>query len=145
MKEENIALIEHTCSKLINRFAYLNDAQRYAELAELFSDDARFARPTDPDNYTLGKDNILAAFMARPKDRISRHAMSNILIDVTSESTAKGVSYVILYTASTDDVAEKFGLQANQSQFIGEFYDDFILTDTGWKIASRSGRIIFTS
>ena len=130
---------------MVIRFANLNDAMQYKKLVNLFTDDASFARPTEPDNFISGKANILAAFEARPGDRITRHIVSNVLIDVISETRARGCCYAVLYTGSADNHAEKFGIQANASQYIGEFYDDFVLTDEGWKIARRSGKIVFTT
>lgn len=63
MDPKETALIEQSCIKLVNQFANYNDAMRYEELAELFTEEASFARPTDPENYTVGKEQILAAFL----------------------------------------------------------------------------------
>ena len=145
MNDMERALAEQACMKLVNRFANLNDAMRYEELAGLFVEDGSFARPTDPDNFTEGRAAILEAFQARPKEKITRHVISNIEVDITSESTAKSRCYAVLYTGSADKPAQKFGLEASASQFIGEFYDDFVKTDEGWKFKRRSGRIIFTT
>lgn len=137
--------IEHACTKLINRFAILNDAMRYDELAELFTVDGSFARPTDPDNFVNGRDNILQAFKARPTDRITRHVITNIDVEVLDENSAHSVCYAVLYTGNTDNKAEKFGIQANPTQFIGEFHDEFTRTGDGWKIQRRSGNITFST
>lgn len=136
---------EQVCASLFNRFSTCNDAGEFEEMANVFTIDARFARPTDPGNYTEGRDNILASFKARPRDRVSRHLITNIVIDVKDAGSATGKCYATLFTASPDNQAEKFGLQANASQFIGEFDADFSHTDEGWKISRLSGKIIFTT
>lgn len=51
--------IEHQCMDLVNRFAVYSDAMRYQDLVLLFTENARFARPTDPENYLTGRDDIL--------------------------------------------------------------------------------------
>lgn len=145
MKPEQKMLIEHSCARLINAFAIYNDAGRFEELVSLFTPDGRFARPTAPDNFTEGRENILAAFRARPKERVGRHVMTNIQIEVIDETSARGLCYATLYTGSADKPAADFGLQANAAQFIGEVYTDFALTDEGWKIARQTGKIIFTT
>lgn len=137
--------IELACSRLVNQFAVYNDLGRHDELAELFTDDGRYARPTAPANFVEGRANLLAAFKARPRDKLVRHLVTNILIEVTSPATAKGFSYVTQYSGSTDTPAATHGWQANPSQLVGEYSDEFVLTPAGWKIRQRSGKLIFTT
>ena len=144
MNEFELACIEQQCAKLINRFSNLNDAMRYEELAALFTEDARFARPTDPDNFIAGREAILAAFQARPRDKVTRHIISNIDVEVLDPARARSLSYALLYTGSPDTPA-KLGLQANAVQLVGEFHDEFVKTPDGWKFSSRQGRIIFST
>jgi hypothetical protein len=114
-------------------------------LCDLFTEQAAFARPTDPDNFTTGAENILAAFKSRPNDRITRHLITNVLIDVLDENSAKGVCYATLFMAPSDAEPAMFGIKANASQLVGEFYMDFQLTESGWKISRQSGNIIFST
>jgi hypothetical protein len=144
-KSADIQAIEQSCSKLVNQFAVYNDLGRYEEVADLFTDDGRYARPTDPASFVEGKANLLAAFKARPHDKLVRHLVSNVLIEVTSATTAKGFSYVTQYSGNTSNPAATHGWQANPSQLVGEYVDDYELTPTGWKIRQRSGKLIFTT
>ncbi len=137
--------IELACSKLCNQFAVFNDAGRHDELVELFIEEGLYARPLDPENFVRGRAPILAAFKARPKDKVFRHLITNIVIDVLGENTAKGLCYVTLFSGSTDNPAEKLDFKANPSVLIGEYHDDFVLTDQGWRFAKRAGRLIFTT
>lgn len=138
-------VIEHACARLMNQFAVLNDSGRFGELAELFVEDAKYARPIAPDAWIEGRAAIQASFEARPKERVGRHLISNIVVDVLSPERATGVCYALLYSGSVDKPAEKFGLQAVPPQLVGEYYDEFVLTPDGWKFAVRKGRIIFSS
>lgn len=145
MDNTNNLNIEQACIKLVNQFAVFNDSSRFAELMDLFIADARYARPIAPDVFIVGKADILASFEARPKERVGRHLMTNIIIDVLGPTSAKGICYVTLYSGTEGQKAEKFGLQAQASQFIGEYHDEFVLTDQGWKFSQRGGNIIFST
>lgn len=138
-------VIEQACSRLMNQFAMLNDSGRFADLAALFTDNASYARPIAPDVIIEGRANIQATFEARPKERVGRHFISNIVIDVQSPERATGVCYALLFSGHIDKPAEKFGLQAQPPQLIGEYYDEFVLTADGWKFQQRKGRIIFSA
>jgi hypothetical protein len=138
-------VIEQACTRLMNQFAILNDSGRFTELAALFTDNARYARPIAPDAMIEGKANILATFESRPKERVGRHFISNIVIDVQSAEKATGVCYVLLFSGHVDKPAEKFGLQAQAPQLVGEYHDEFALTAAGWQFQQRKGRIIFSA
>ncbi|MES2624844.1 MAG: nuclear transport factor 2 family protein [Pseudomonadota bacterium] len=145
MNLQDIQSIEWACSKLCNQFAVFNDAGRHDELADLFIEDGEYARPLDPENFVVGKAGILAGFKARPKDKVFRHLITNIVIDVTAANTATGICYVTLFSGSTNNPAEKLGLKANPSVLVGEYHDEFVLTDPGWRFSRRAGRLIFTT
>jgi hypothetical protein len=112
----------------------------FDKLAELFSEDGAFARPTAPEDFIVGRANILASFISRPSGKLTRHLISNTVIEVQDASHASAISYVTQYSANPDNPA-KFGLKANPVQLVGEYYDDFLRTAEGWKIARRSGRV----
>jgi hypothetical protein len=137
--------IEQACAKLMNQFAVFNDHGRFADLAELFADNGVYARPIAPDALIEGRANIRATFEGRPKDKVFRHLISNILIDVQSPERATGSCYALLYSGVADKPAEKFGLQADPLKLIGEYSDEFELTPAGWKFSARRGRIIFSA
>lgn len=145
METEQQQSIEQACTKLVNLYYHYNDNRDFRSAAALFSEDGAFARPTDPENFTVGRANIQAAYESRPHDRIARHIISNIIIDVVDTEHAKGSCYATLFMAPVDAEKAQFGVKANDSQLMGEFDMEFILTDEGWKIARSTGRIIFTT
>lgn len=145
MTSAEIQAIELACTKLVNQFAVYSDHACYDELAALFAEDGRYARPTEPGNFVEGRSNLLASFKARPKEKVTRHLVTNVLIDVTSPTTAKGFSYVTQYAGTTDKPAPTYGWRANPPQLVGEYLDDYVLTDDGWKIRQRSGKLVLTT
>ena len=122
--------IEHDCARLIALYANLNDEARWDEVAALYADDGVMVRPTAPDAPTQGRAAILAAFKARPA-RVTRHVCSNVVIDVDSETTAHGVSAMLLFTGATGPL-------------VGSFHDRFVRTADGWRFAERRGSLLFT-
>jgi hypothetical protein len=136
--------IELACARLLNLFTTLNDAGHYEELVKLFAEDGQFARPMAPDAFTTGRENIRESFESRRSERISRHLLSNIVIDVVDENTAKGRAYAHLILGVPENKAE-LGVKANSSQLVGDYLVDFVNTVEGWKIARLTGNIIFTT
>ena len=144
MERQEEAIIESECRQLALRFIALNDQQNWAGMCALLTEDASFARPTDPDNPIIGRAEIQAAFEARPAGKTTRHICTNMIITVHSPSKASGTMYALLYTGA-DDARGDLGIIADDRQLLGEFYDDYVRTEQGWCIANRSGRIIYST
>lgn len=122
--------IEWECARLISLYALLNDEGRWDEIAALYAPDGEMTRPTAPDEPIVGREAILAAFKARPP-RTSRHICSNIVIDIESDTAARGRSAMLLFTA------------ADKPPLVGGFKDEFVLTDEGWRFSRRRGTLTF--
>lgn len=127
MTEAQRLAIEWHCARLVALYANLNDEARWEELAELYTIDGAMARPTAPDKLILGRAAILAAFQSRPS-RKTRHICTNVVIDVTSATAARGVSAMLL-------------MQPNTPPLAGSFHDTFQLTDDGWRFCQRRGSL----
>jgi hypothetical protein len=127
--DEQRRQIEQDCARLIALYANLNDRARWQDLAALYAEDGRMARPTAPDEWIEGRDAILAAFQSRPA-RTTRHVCSNVVIDVINDASAAGESAMLLFTG---DGAPK----------VGSFHDRFVRTDAGWRFAERRGSLTF--
>jgi len=130
-------MIERACQRLVLQFAQYNDDLDHESLANLFVEDCVFARPLDPQYPYYGKDKVHAIFRDR-KARLTRHVMTNILIDVLSEDEAKGRSYVTMASSGTPN--EKWPREG-EGIFMGAFDDVFVRTDDGWKFKSRLGNV----
>lgn len=129
MNRDEERAIEHDCAQLVAHYANLNDAAAWEEVAALFVDDGRLARPTAPDDVIVGRDAILAAFLARPARR-TRHLCTNVVIRALNADEAEGESAIALFLA--DDVVR-----------VGSFHDRFRRTQAGWRFAERRGTLTF--
>jgi ketosteroid isomerase-like protein len=133
--------IEADCEKLIKRYVNLNDAQDWEAVAALYTEDARFARPSRPGEFIEGRPAILASFTARPP-RAQRHVTANIVVEAEDADHARAFSVIVLYMG---DVPEDGGLPAMdaKSPLVGTFADRLVRTEQGWRFAERVGGLDF--
>jgi ketosteroid isomerase-like protein len=122
--------IEADCTRLVNLYANLNDAGDWAGVAALYAEDGLMTRPTAPDAPIVGREAILAGFLARPA-RTTRHICANVVIEVESLTMARGESAMLLFTGAA-------------APLVGSFHDRFVLTAEGWRFAERRGSIVFS-
>jgi len=137
MTPADTAGIERACARLVLQFAKYNDDLDHEALAALFVEDCVFARPLDPAHPYYGRDKVHAIFRDRAA-RLTRHVMTNILIDVVSPDEARGNSYVTMMSAP--DPAGPWPREG-EGLFIGSFDDVFVRTAQGWKFKSRIGNV----
>ena len=137
MTDEERRAIEADCERLIKRYVNLNDAQDWPAVAALYTEDARFARPSKPGEFVEGRAAILAGFRARPP-RAQRHVIANVVVDVESASSARAFSVIVLYQG--DPAAEgELPAMSPDSPLVGTFTDKLVRTPDGWRFAERVG------
>lgn len=135
--------IERECEKLVIAFCNHNDARDYEALADLFTEDGVFARPSDPSNPIKGRANIRERFGAKPRELLTRHLVTNVLITVESREAARGVSYMTLFTGQEPEGA-KLPVPASSTVQIGAVKSRFVRTIHGWRIAEHIGSLALT-
>lgn len=123
------AVDERAIEAVIRRFALLNDAGRWDELTDLFTDDAVFARPSAPDRPLVGRPQILEAFRARPA-RLARHLVCNTVVTMQGPDAAEAFSYSVLIGVEADGAG---------TLSVGQFDDRLVRRDGLWKFVSRQG------
>lgn len=126
-------LAEHEIAGVITRYAMLNDDGDHDGVANLFTSDGQFVRPSGGDPI-VGRAAILASYQGRPP-RISRHLITNIVVDVVSEDAATARSTIVLYTAAPGALPA----DANKPALLGGFRDRLVRTADGWRFAAREG------
>ena len=132
--------IEADVTRLIHQYTWANDDADWHACAALYTEDARFRRPSGGDAIT-GRAAILAGFLAR-KPRTQRHAIANVLVDVIDADTARARSVIVLYMG--DEQAEGgLPVQDARSPLIGTFTDLCVRTPDGWRFAERVGALDF--
>ena len=124
-------LAEHEISRLTTQFALLNDSGDWEAVAATFTEDASFVRPAGGDPV-VGRAAILASFASRPP-RKSCHLITNIVVDVLSETEAASRCTLMLYAAPAGEA------NAASPALIGGFTDKLVRTSDGWRFAERVG------
>lgn len=144
MTPEQKSSIEWQCQQLALKFIAHGDRQEWAEMCALLTEDAVFARPTDPDNPITGRGKIQAAFESRPRGKITRHLCTNIIVTAESPTEARGSLYALLFTGSAANQGD-LAVTSDPRQLVGGFEDRYVLTDAGWRIAERRGSLTFAT
>ncbi|MDM0004931.1 nuclear transport factor 2 family protein [Variovorax sp. J22G73] len=126
---------EAACARLCVDFANHLDARRYAQVLDLFTEDAALDRMG---TVSAGREEIARFLAARPEDVNTRHVCSNIRVSFDAPDQATGVCYVLFFQG-TGDAAGVAQLSGPPS--VVEYHDRFLRTTGGWKILSRRIRM----
>ncbi len=123
------------CINLVTDYAYYRDRFDAVEFSNIFTEDASLS----VGNQTwVGRDDIRARIEGLDKSGSIRHLMSTIRIEPVDALHATGVSYATIYTAAGgSNSTEGFAI-------IGEYHDEFELTDDGWRISRRELKSVFS-
>lgn len=133
-------LIEHACQRLVLESVAANDRQDYDGFAEFFTPDGLLHRPAG--TPLRGRVEIVESYRSRPRNRLTRHICTNTVVHVESTSSARAITYVVLYSADSLQSDRHFGAKCDSRTLIGELEDRFKLTIDGWKIAERRARFV---
>jgi uncharacterized protein (TIGR02246 family) len=145
MIEEGMSrlIAERACERLMYQYARFVDSGEAARIADLFTDDGVW---TAADGRSMeGQHQIRAAFSARQAltRRLSRHVITNVLIDVHSDTDASGTAYLVNYRHDgTGDTVERPG-PARHPKFVGDYHLGFRSLDGAWRIASLRFDLVF--
>ena len=132
--------VEADCERLIKRYVNLGDAQDWAAVAALYTQDAVFRRPSGGEPI-VGRAAILAGFLARPP-RAQRHVIANVVVDVEDADHARAFSVIVLYQGDPAPDGELPAMSAG-SPLVGTFTDRLVRTPEGWRFAERIGGLDF--
>lgn len=132
------------CLDLIHRFPVLIDSGRFGELPALFTADATFNRPSEPDRVLRGRSAIVEDFSHRAAS-VGAHMVANASVEVLAPDRAVGVSYIMVVSSSPGPVSAA-GFPAFPAQFrIGRFEDEYSIEGGAWRIRSRAGHMLLVA
>lgn len=125
------------CQRLAIASYSLMDQGRYEETVALFSDDAVWVRGGKP---FQGRESILAALNQRPGTMVSRHLVTNVLIELTGVDEAKATAcFVPLRGSRRDDGT----VQMPAIGDVGDLAFTFRREAEGWKITHLQPQTVF--
>jgi hypothetical protein len=126
MNDEQRTAIERACERLVIRYTHSIDLRNRAGLETVFSDDATIEIGGQ---VRSGRD-VIAGPPGGPR-RLMRHVCTNILIDVLDDQHATGLAYLVAYVQGENDT------ELRLPSVVGEYSDEFTLTEEGWRITKR--------
>lgn len=132
--------IERACERLVNDYVRALDLGDLSAAADCFAENGSMARPMAPDQLIEGRETIRAALLTRPRTLLTKHLVSNVMIDVESRDRARGISYLtMISTTLPRDSRPPF--VAKGPLYFGEFQDRFAREQGVWKFLERRGSI----
>lgn len=138
MNDQDQMLARLACESLITKYTHIADFGPGATMVDLFTEDGVWSSGNE--TYT-GHDE-LQAFFGRDKGHAkSRHVASNMLVTLTSDDEAEGLSYFTLYRYTEEK--PRVPDLADQPVILGEYRDRYRRTADGWRIADRQAQVGF--
>ncbi|NKC01083.1 MAG: hypothetical protein GKR90_21670 [Pseudomonadales bacterium] len=139
MEEAKIREVQHACTELSIAYARHVDFGEYDRFVDLFTEDAKLSLGFE----IVGREKIRRSMSKRSPELRSRHVMTNTFVDVLSETSAKGISYLTLYRHTGPESLESDPVSFQTPAAVGHYADEYRLTDDGWKIAERRLELAF--
>jgi hypothetical protein len=147
---QQIIEIERECTQLLVRSLRWFDQQDWQQYVQHFADNGILVRSNLPHVPVQGREAIENALRTRPAQRLTRHHLTNIHINVIDANHATGFCYALVATANLPNNATSAdrpldGWHADAPFKSGEYIDEYVHVNNVWCIARREGRIIVSS
>lgn len=130
-------LIARQCELLAMEFAYAVDHREIDKVVAVFAPDATFERRGE---ILRGHAEIRAAQEKRPAQLVTRHLCSTMRFEVLDAEHATASVYFVLFR---HEGPTQGPAPLSQPETVGEYQDDYVLTDAGWRIARRVAKAAF--
>jgi len=127
------------CEAISIAYARAVDFRDYDSFVELFTEDGVL----DTGKPLEGRAAIAQAMSRRPYELRSRHILTNIFIEVLSETEARGISYLPLYRHIGPESLTGEPIEFEGPAAVGHYEDRFLKTSDGWKIKRRKLHFAF--
>lgn len=126
-------LAVNACTTLMHEYGYRFDHGNGVGVADLFTDDGEWISPAVS---CRGRDELIAFFTLRDQltERLTRHVVTNITVDVQSTDEASARSIAIEYRGKRGSD----GRATNTvPALVGDYEDEFVRIDDVWKFRRR--------
>lgn len=124
--------IDHECRMVLFAFAWGLDSSDAEAAANAFCEDGVWEREG---RSLQGRDRIRESVAARPAGLLTRHMLTNTVINVVDADNAEGRSYYLVFRhTAPDDDAEKRPRLLEGVKRAGDYVTRFRRTPEGWRI-----------
>lgn len=139
MDEKDRLLIEEACKRAMVGYCVHADHNDAEAFANVFAEDGAWVQGGGEE--VRGRAALAQYIRNKSAKGLTRHFMTNMLVDVIDENRAKGVAYVM---AIRDKDFEGKGLGKLQPpNGVSEYQDEFVRTKDGWRISRRRTVALF--
>jgi SnoaL-like domain len=132
--------IERACERLTYTYVRALDLGDMNAAADCFAEHGSMARPMNPGQVIQGREAVRASLLTRPKTLLTKHLSTNVMIDVESRDSARGLSYLTMVATTPPEGAAPPFVSAGPVYF-GEMQDRFVRENGVWKFLERRGSI----
>ncbi len=133
--------IEQACMKLMVGYCVHADHDHADEFAALFAEDGAWVQGSGAE--IRGREALRNYIISRPGRTITRHLITNVLIDVVSANAATGIAYAVVFRDRSHDGSGSAPMRPPDA--VIEYRDEFRHTAEGWKIQRRRTVPVFRS
>jgi ketosteroid isomerase-like protein len=142
MKHWGVPESEHTAAVAAIRdvlvgYCHCIDQFDDAALLQLFTPHGEWLRPGK--NPLRGRAEIAVFLADRDRSVVSRHVVSNTVVEMSSPDQARAISYYTVLKAAPHSANSHACVPA----VLGEYHDQFRLEQGRWRIAWRDTRHVF--
>ena len=134
-------VIEHACMKLMVGYCVHADHGRADEFAALFAEDGAWVQGSGDE--IRGREALRGYILGRPGRTLTRHLITNLLVDVISANSASGTAYALVFRERDYDGSGSATIPPPGA--VIEYQDEFIRAAEGWRIQRRRSIPIFRS
>jgi len=132
--------IERACERIVYEYSRALDLGDLSAAADFFAENGSMSRPMAPEQVIQGREAVRASLLTRPKTLLTKHLATNVMIDVESRDSARGISYLTMI-ATTPPADGKPPFVSGGPVYFGEFRDRFVRENGVWKFLERRGSI----
>ena len=132
--------IERACERIIHAYSRALDLGDMNAAADLFAENGSMARPMVPEQVIQGREAVRASLLTRPKTLLTKHLATNVMIDVESRDSARGISCLTMI-ATTPPADAKPPFISSGPVYFGEFKDRYVRENGVWRFLERRGSI----
>lgn len=126
--------VECDIRQLMYRDTELHDSNRYDEMIKLFTEDAVYVSPFRGELH--GKDAILKGISQRPKNRLARHLLTNVVVEQQTDTQATSRCYLVAAANDSGFMLDK-PVPRNGVPLVGEHVMSFRRENGNWKISRK--------
>ncbi len=138
--EPTTLAIHLACEQVFLQVAHLTDHGPQQEIADLFEEDAQLDREG---TLIRGRADLKAFYAKRPPQLMTRHLVSNLMVQPLSATEAVCTAYATVYRfRSAEGTPPEPPVTCAGPESIVAYRDHLVLGAQGWRIRHRSMRTV---